>query len=448
MDAATTPVSEDHSIISRFFAGLKPLTGISLQLTLWNGFQHNLSENPKVTVHIPAPGSLRYFLPPSLDNLAEGYIHGHFEVQGRALDIAEVATRLAQIGVPMRGRFGRLFSTLRHDRIQDAHAIEQHYDVSNDFYRLWLDPAMVYSCAYFPTGTETLSKAQTAKLDHILNKIMLKPGERLLDIGCGWGALAIHAAQKYGASVVGITLSKRQYALACDLVARAGLENQVEIRFQDYRDLDGRDGLFDKITSIGMFEHVGLQHLDAYFRKIHDLLRDGGLVLNHGITSTDPDSGVTPFGAARFIEKYVFPNGELPHISLALKGMQTAALEALDIECLRRHYARTLAIWSENYERESETIRAMVGETTYRVWRIYLAGCAHAFSQNWVSLYQVLACKAGNSEQLNPTPWSRAYMYAPQNQYAQHTGNCISNGAVSNSMVGGPVAPTLPGNRT
>lgn len=394
MDATVTRMSADQSIIGRFLAALKPLTDIPLRLTLWNGLQHDLAEKPTVTVHIPAPGSLQYFLPPSLDNLAEGYVNGHFDVQGRALDIAEVASRLAQIGVPMRGRFGRLFSALRHDRLKDAHAIEQHYDVSNDFYRLWLDPAMVYSCAYFPTGTEALAEAQTAKLDHILNKIMLKPGERLLDIGCGWGALALHAAQKYGASVVGITLSK--------------------IRLQDYRDLDGRDGLFDKITSIGMFEHVGLQHLDAYFGKIHGLLKDGGLVLNHGITSTDPGSGVTPFGAARFIEKYVFPNGELPHISLALKGIQTAALEALDIECLRRHYARTLSFWSENYERESENIRSKVGETTYRVWRIYLAGCAHAFSQNWVSLYQVLACKAGDSEQLNPTPWSRAYMYACQ----------------------------------
>jgi cyclopropane-fatty-acyl-phospholipid synthase len=212
--------------------------------------------------------------------------------------------------------------------------------------------------------------------------------------------------------VLAVTLSKNQHALACERVAQAGLENQVEIRLQDYRDIEPGDGQFDKITSIGMFEHVGLKHLEAYFAKINALLKDGGLVLNHGITSTDPGSGATPLGAASFIEKYVFPNGELPHISLALKDMQSAGLEALDVECLRRHYARTLACWSDNYERQQEAIRALVSETTYRVWRIYLAGCSHAFSQNWVSIYQVLACKAGTSEQLNPTPWSRAYMYA------------------------------------
>lgn len=412
MDARVAPLGIAHQRFTQYLASLAPVSDIPLRLTLWNGMQHDLGPQPRVTVNILSPGALRYFVPPSLDNLAEGYVNGHFDVQGQAADIVEAAASLAQHGVPMRGRFGRLFSALRHDRCKDAHAIEHHYDVSNDFYRLWLDEAMVYSCAYFPTQTESLAAAQSAKLDHILGKLMLKPGERLLDIGCGWGALAIRAAQKYGARVLGVTLSKNQHALACERVAQAGLADQVEIRLQDYRDIAADDGQFDKITSIGMFEHVGLNHLEAYFTRINALLKDGGLVLNHGITSTDPGSGATPLGAASFIEKYVFPNGELPHISLALRDMQSAGLEALDVECLRRHYARTLACWSENYERQQEAIRAQVSETTYRVWRIYLAGCAHAFSQNWVSIYQVLACKAGTSEQLNPTPWSRAYMYA------------------------------------
>jgi cyclopropane-fatty-acyl-phospholipid synthase len=411
MDAHAAPLGTEHHRITRYLARLAPASEIPLRLTLWNGMQHDLGPLPTVTVNVPSPGALRYFVPPSLDNLAEGYVNGHFDVLGQATNIVAVATSLAQHGVPMRGRFGRLFSALRHDRGRDARAIEHHYDVSNDFYRLWLDEAMVYSCAYFPTQTESLEAAQTAKLDHILGKLMLKPGERLLDIGCGWGALAIRAAQKYGARVLGVTLSKNQYTLACVRVAQAGLADQVEIRLQDYRDIDPDDGQFDKITSIGMFEHVGLNHLEAYFGKINALLKDGGLVLNHGITSTDPGSGAAPLGAANFIEKYVFPNGELPHISLALKDMQSAGLEALDVECLRRHYARTLACWSDNYERQQAAIRALVSETTYRVWRIYLAGCAHAFSQNWVSLYQVLACKAGTSAELNPTPWSRAYMY-------------------------------------
>lgn len=411
MDSAATPVVPDKGMVSRLLASLHSRTDIPLRLALWNGWHHDLGREPRVTVQLPGPGAFRYFLPPSLDNLAEGYVNGHFDVQGPAQDIVDAASKLAHATVPMQGRFARIFSPVRHNRTKDARSIEHHYDVSNDFYRLWLDPQMVYSCAYFPHRTETLERAQSAKLDHILQKIILKPGEWLLDIGCGWGGLAIHAAQYYGAYVVGVTLSKNQYELARQRVAQAGLERQVEIRLQDYRDIDEREEQFDKITSIGMFEHVGLNHLPAYFARIHALLKDGGLVLNHGITSTDPGSGATPLGAAAFIDKYVFPNGELPHISLALKDMQTAGLETLDVECLRRHYARTLTHWAENYENHADTIRTMVSETTFRIWRVYLAGCAHAFSQNWVSLYQVLACKAGASETLNPTPWSRAYMY-------------------------------------
>ncbi len=405
-------VRPKNGLLTRFLQGLHPQADIPLRLALWNGWEHDFSADPRVTIRLPGPGALRYFVPPSLDNLAEGYVNGHFDVQGHAQDVIHVASQLAQAGVPMQGRFARIFRPSHHNRTKDARAIEHHYDVSNDFYRLWLDPAMVYSCAYFPTQTETLEQAQSAKLDHILNKIMLQPGERLLDIGCGWGALVIRAAQKYGVHAVGITLSKNQYALAFERVAQAGLSGQVEIRLQDYRDMEVRDGLFDKITSVGMFEHVGLNHLGAYFGKISSLLQDGGLVLNHGITSTDPDSGATPLGAAEFIHKYVFPNGELPHISLALKDMQSAGLEVLDVECLRRHYTRTLSLWVQSYEIQSDAIRGLVDETTFRIWRMYLAGCVHAFAQNWVSLYQILACKAGEREQLNPTPWSRAYMYA------------------------------------
>ena len=403
-----------NKLLGRVTEGLGDTNPIPLRLSLWNGTHYDLGPDPSVTVQLPGPRALKYFVPPSLDNLAEGYVNGHFDVHGRVHDVVQAASQLAHVSVPMQGRFARIFSPVRRNKVQDAQAIEHHYDVSNDFYRLWLDPHMVYSCAYFPQQNETLEEAQCAKLDHILNKIMLKPGERLLDIGCGWGALAIRAAQKYGAHVVGVTLSRQQQALALARVAQAGLSDQVEIRLQDYRDLQVSDTepAFDKITSIGMFEHVGLAHLPSYFAKVNALLKEGGLVLNHGITSTDPGSGATPLGAASFIDKYVFPNGELPHISLALKGMQSAGLETLDVECLRRHYARTLGLWADNYERHSDSIRALVDETTYRVWRIYLAGSAHAFNQNWISLYQVLACKAGVTEQLNPTPWSRAYMYA------------------------------------
>lgn len=395
-------------LLKQLLSGLPRVSGVPLRLALWNGAQHDLGPRPTVTVRLHGPGALRCFLPPSIDSLAEGYIHGLFDVQGRVQDVVEAATRLAHASLPIAGRFGRLVRPARHTRELDAAGISHHYDVSNDFYRLWLDPQLVYSCGYFADPAMSLEQAQTAKIDHILNKVMLAPGQRLLDVGCGWGALAIRAAQTRGARVVGITLSRKQFELARERVAQAGLQAQVDIRLQDYRDIDEP---FDRITSVGMFEHVGLNHLQAYFGKLRSVLRDGGLVLNHGITTTDPESGGAPLGAGNFIGKYVFPNGELPHLSLAVRHMQAAGLEVLDVENLRRHYTRTLAAWSDNYEKNSDAIQAIVDPSTYRVWRIYLAGCAHAFAQDWVSLYQVLACKAGNDPALNPTPWSRAWMY-------------------------------------
>lgn len=393
--------------LDQFVHGIGERANVPLKLKLWNGGEYAFGKSPKVTLTLPGAKALKFLVPPSLDNLAEGYVRGHFDVTGKVADIIEAASALARVGVEKTGRFGRLVHSAVHTRKRDAEDIAYHYDVSNDFYKLWLDPRMIYSCAYFADPAADLATAQLAKLDHILNKIMLKPGERMLDIGCGWGALAIRAAER-GAKVVGITLSKNQAEEARERVARAGLADQVEIRIQDYRDINER---FDKITSVGMFEHVGLKNLQTYFGIIRKLLNDGGLAMNHGITSTDPENGASPYGASEFIDKYVFPHGELPHISLVLKEMQAAGLEALDVESLRRHYARTLQIWAENYEAQTEKIRELVPDLTYRVWRVYLAGCAYAFMQNWVSIYQVLVCKAGAESYLNPTPWSRGYIY-------------------------------------
>ncbi|RJG03849.1 SAM-dependent methyltransferase [Noviherbaspirillum sedimenti] len=380
---------------------------LPLRLELWNGKRFDFSQAPQVTVRVPRASSLPYLLRPSLANLGTAYVEGKLDIEGRASEIIDVGSALARQTLQPTGKLGRIVRHFQHNRKIDAEAIRYHYDVSNDFYRLWLDENMVYSCAYFENGDETLAHAQLKKIDHILTKIQLQPGQTLLDIGCGWGALVLRAAEKFGARCVGVTLSENQHALANERVRQAGLSDRVEIRLQDYRDLSGS---FDRITSVGMFEHVGLRHLPDYFAQMRKLLADDGLAMNHGITSTDAASGETAYGGGEFIEKYVFPHGELPHISLVLRSMQESGLEALDVENLRRHYAKTCSIWAASFEAQAERIHATVDERQFRIWRVYLAGCAYAFANDWVSIYQVLCTKAGRSAEA--LPWSRRYMYA------------------------------------
>lgn len=383
---------------------------LPLRLELWNGRQFNFSsEAPQVTVRIPQASSLGYLLTPSLSNLGTAYVEGKIAVEGHVRDVIQIGNALATQMLKPAGRFARLTRSTRHSKEKDEEAIRYHYDVSNAFYQQWLDPALVYSCAYFENGNEDLTTAQTQKIDHILDKIQLRPGQTLLDIGCGWGALVLRAAQKYGARCVGITLSGNQYQLATERVARAGLADQIEIRIQDYRDVRGT---FDRITSVGMCEHVGLKNLPLYFSQIRVLLAEDGVAMNHGITTTDVDNGESPFGGGEFIDKYVFPHGELPHISTVLRTMQESGIEAFDVENLRRHYAKTCGIWADNFERNAEAIRKTVDDRRFRIWRIYLAGCAYAFEQDWVALYQVVCHRAGRNAAT--LPWSRRYMYAPQ----------------------------------
>ena len=382
---------------------------LPLRLQLWNGRHFDFSARaPEVTIRVPTPSALTYLLNPTLDNLGRAYVEGKLEVEGHLRAIIEVANTLAEQGFGQGSRLGQLFRPRAHSRKQDASAIRYHYDVSNAFYQCFLDPNMVYSCAYYETGTEDLATAQIKKIDHILTKIQVKPGDHLLDIGCGWGALVIRAAQRYGARCTGITLSRNQHALATERVAAAGLSDRVRIELLDYRDIDGR---FDRITSVGMFEHVGLKNLPLYFARIRELLADEGLAMNHGICTTNTDHSTARYGAGEFIEHYVFPEGELPHIGTVLGAMQDGGLEALDVENLRRHYALTCATWADNFERNAERIRSQVDERRYRIWRIYLAGCAHAFENDWISLYQVVCGKAGRSA--TTLPWSRRYMYEP-----------------------------------
>lgn len=361
---------------------------------------------PQVEVVVRDAAALPVLLAPSLDGLGEAYVEGWVDVRGSIHDILGLAHQMSELGDLASGTFRRLVQTFTHSRQTDKQAIQYHYDVSNAFYQAWLDPAMVYSCAYFETGNETLAEAQNKKIDHILAKVRLQPGQRLLDIGCGWGALVMRAAQRFGARCVGITLSQNQFDLASERIRAAGLQDRIDLRLQDYRDVQGD---FDAITSVGMFEHVGLQHLSDYFRLIHDRLAPGGWCLNHGITSTDAHDGETRHGGGRFIDRYVFPQGELPHIGTVLRTMQEGGLETVDVENLRRHYAQTLRCWSDTLEARAEHLKTLVDDKKWRIWRVYLAGSSRAFEHDEVSLFQVLCRRAGGSAQA--LPWSRRWMY-------------------------------------
>jgi cyclopropane-fatty-acyl-phospholipid synthase len=298
-----------------------------------------------------------------------------------------------------------------HDKETDAKAISYHYDLSNAFYQLWLDSDMAYSCAYFETGSETLEQAQQAKFRHLCRKLRLQPGDYLLDVGCGWGGLARYAAREFGAKVFGITLSKEQLELARERVKAEGLEDQVELQLLDYRDLP-QDGRFDKVVSVGMFEHVGHANLAEYCKVLFGAVKEGGLVMNHGITAKHTDGRPVGRGAGDFIEKYVFPNGELPHLAMISAEISEAGLEIVDVESLRLHYARTLDHWSERLEDNLEAAGKLVPDQALRIWRLYLAGCAYAFARGWINLHQILAVKA-HPDGSHELPWTRDDIYHP-----------------------------------
>lgn len=293
-----------------------------------------------------------------------------------------------------------------HSRARDCRAIAFHYDVSNEFYRLWLDEQMVYSCAYFERAGDDLDEAQRNKLDYLCRKLRLRPGERLLDIGCGWGALICWAAKHHGVHVHGITLSRNQYEHCRYRIAAEGLQNRVSVELRDYRDMQGA-GVFDKIVSVGMFEHVGIRNFPVYFATTLRLLKPGGLFLNHGITNDT--EGWRPSVATEFINRYVFPDGELDTVSNVQRAMERSGFEILDVEALRPHYALTLRHWVRRLEQRREEALRHVAEPIYRIWRLYMAACALQFERGDLGVYQVLAARriAGS----NPVPLTRRDLY-------------------------------------
>jgi cyclopropane-fatty-acyl-phospholipid synthase len=346
--------------------------------------------------------------------LAEAYFRGDVDIEGDLFAALILKDHLESLQVPARERFRAILMALRlraanrrraeyaeltpsHGRAVRAHskdenrdAIQFHYDVSNEFYKLWLDRAMVYSCGYFERADTGLDEAQQAKLEHICRKLLLRPDEKFLDIGCGWGALVIYAAQHYGVRAHGVTLSEKQLSVARQRIADAGLEDRVTVELLDYRDLKGA---YDKVASVGMFEHVGLKNLPLYFSTVHRLLKPDGLFLNHGITHEQ--AGWHKNVSTKFINRYVFPDGQLDTVSNIQGVMERAHFEIDDVEALRSHYALTLKAWVQRLERRHARALEYVTEATYRVWRLYMAACALEFDTGHIGIYQILAGKRG-----------------------------------------------------
>lgn len=363
--------------------------------------------------------------------LAEDIVEGQVVLHGRMRDVMAAAVHLLP-GSPVQTNTAwwtqllrRARSLAAHTHQRDAQQVQFHYDVSDDFYALWLDPRRVYSCAYWREPDLTLAQAQEAKLDHICRKLMLAPGERFLDVGAGWGGLLLWAAEHYGVDATGITLSRNQHAHVERLIEARGLRGRVRMQLCDYRDLDASRP-YDKIASVGMFEHVGLANMPVYFARLLQLLRPGGLVMNHGITAGGPASEQLGAGMGDFIEKYIFPGGELLHVSQVLREMAAGGLEMLDAENLRPHYARTLWAWSDALEAQLPQAQELLARTgragdaakVLRAYRLYLAGCAMSFEQGWIALHQVLASRPDGRMETGAIrgaqsayPFQRAYMY-------------------------------------
>ncbi|HEU5298510.1 MAG TPA: cyclopropane-fatty-acyl-phospholipid synthase family protein [bacterium] len=422
--AAPGAAALTERILDRLFPSPRPFA-----VRLWNGATLPAAGESAFTLVLTHPGALRrMLLPPGDLTIGEAFVRGDFDVEGdleatvaAGVDAAErqsavkwLTTALWTLALPRTAVRGSIPPRAKqrgrvHSLERDRAAVQHHYDIGNDFYALWLDRRMVYSCAYFPTGEEDIDAAQEAKLEHICRKLRLRPGERLLDIGCGWGGLVAYAAERYGAHAVGVTLSEPQAAVARERLRAARLDGRAEIRICDYREV--RDGPFDKIVSVGMVEHVGRSRLPAYFKAAWALLRPGGLFLNHGITVRGAPTAWRGRGRRQsFIQAHIFPDGELLPIADNIAPAQRVGFEVRDVENLREHYARTLRLWLQRLETGRDRAIELVGEGRYRMWRIYLAACAQGFAVGRTQVFQTLLARPETTGTVG-LPWSRADVY-------------------------------------
>jgi cyclopropane-fatty-acyl-phospholipid synthase len=408
------------SLLQELFSGAT----VDFTVRLWNGLSLSFGCGaPRFTLVLHHPGTLRrMFWPCNQLTLGEAYIGDDYDIEGDIescfrladhllvgrrgwFEKARCARRLLALPLPKRrGADGIRLRGKPHSPQRDATAVAYHYNVSNDFYRLWLDPRMVYSCACFRHPEDSLEQAQAEKLDYLCRKLRLRKGERLLDIGCGWGGLIRHAARHYGVEAVGITLSQPQADLANERIGAEGLADCCRAEVRDYRSLDRAES-FDKIVSVGMCEHVGRARLSEYFFQAFRLLRRGGVFLNHGITESQTGPSLS---GPSFIDSHVFPDSELVPIAETLLRAEACGFEVRDLESLREHYALTLQHWIRNLEsRRAEAVR-IAGESVYRIWRLYMAGSAHGFRTGRLNVYQALFVKCAGPCGL---PMTRADWY-------------------------------------
>lgn len=424
--------------VRRAIALMRPHLDAHFSVRLWDGTVEPLGKavKPGLTVALNEPGVLPSLLRrPSLDRLIRHYAHGHIDIEGGtiidigapyAIDKA-ARRRLRRIGKmellktiwPLltargispdetRGFSGGKADGHKRVKSDNKRFIGFHYDVGNDFYKLFLDPQMQYSCAYFPTEDTTLDAAQAAKLEMICRKLRLRPGERLLDIGCGWGGLLCHAVQNHAVIGHGVTLSEEQLAFAQAKAERLGIADRLTFELRDYRDLSGQ---FDKIVSVGMYEHIGLANIPTYFGTVRGLLAENGLFLNHAISrrAKGKKRRLIKRPEQRALQKYIFPGGELDDIGHTVAQMERVGFEVHDVENWRPHYEKTTQIWCDRLTARRQEAEEMVGPELYRLWVAYLGGCALTFHRGSARIYQTLAGKSAKGHP--PVPLSRADLY-------------------------------------
>ena len=377
----------------------KNLFADTFELKLWDGSSEVYGEGkPKFKIIFNEPIPKADIIKDPSIAFGEGYMTKKLDIEGSIQDVIESLynSKDSFLG---NEKYANLIKMVKNNIKNSKKNIEFHYDVGNDFYKLWLDDTMTYSCGYFKSQNDSLTDAQKNKVDHILKKLNLKEGETLLDIGCGWGELIITAAKKYKVKAMGVTLSTQQFEKVKKRIESEGLNELVEVELTDYREIKNRK--FDRVVSVGMLEHVGKDNLSEYFSAVKELLNDKGVSLLHCITNTS-DSGTNSW-----INKYIFPGGYVPSIQELVNYMSEKNFNVIDVENLRLHYGKTLECWASNFENAMPEIEKMKDETFIRMWRMYLNSCAASFNCGNINLHQFLFTKGVN----NDLPWTREYMY-------------------------------------